>query len=62
MNTKIGKIPLLSVLIYVFSYFHFGVFEIFVSNLFLLFVFSFGEYWYSVLYNSKADSQEEDNE
>ena len=25
MNTKIGKIPLLSVLIYVFSYFHFGV-------------------------------------
>ena len=42
--------------------FHFGVFEIFVSSLFLLVVISFGEYWYSVLYNSEADSQEEDYE
>ena len=42
--------------------FHFGVFEIFVSSLFLLVVLAFGEYWYSVLYNSEADSQEEDNE
>ena len=42
--------------------FHFGVFEIFVSSLFLLVVFAFGEYWYSALYNSEADSQEEDYE
>ena len=38
--------------------FHFGVFEIFVSSLFLLVVSAFGEYWYSALYNSGADSQE----
>ena len=42
--------------------FHFGVFEIFVSSLFLLVVFAFGVCWYSALYNSKADSQEEDYE
>ena len=40
--------------------FHFGVFEIFVSSLFLLVVFAFGEYLLSAHYNSKADSQEED--
>ena len=40
--------------------FHFGVFEIFVSNLFLLVVSAFWERWYSALYNSGADSQEED--
>ena len=43
-------------------YFHFGVFEIFVSSLFLLVVLAFGEYWLSIHYNLKADSQEEDNE
>ena len=42
--------------------FRFGVFEIFVSSLFLLALFAFGEYWYSALYNSEADSQEEDYE
>ena len=38
--------------------FHFGVFEIFVSSLFLLVLFAFWECWYSALYNSEADSQE----
>ena len=38
--------------------FRYGVFEIFVSSLFLLVVFAFGEHWYSALYNSEADSQE----
>ena len=42
--------------------FHFWVFEIFASSLFLLALFAFGEYWYSALYNSEADSQEEDYE
>ena len=42
--------------------FHFGVFQIFVSSLFLLVIFAFGECWYSALYNSEADSQEEDYE
>ena len=42
--------------------FRFGVFEIFVSSLFLLALFAFGEYSYSALYNSEADSQEEDYE
>ena len=37
--------------------FHFGVFEIFVSSLFLLVLFAFWECWYSALYNSEADSQ-----
>ena len=40
--------------------FHFGVFEIFVSSLFLLVLFAFWECRYSALYNSEADSQEED--
>ena len=40
--------------------FHFGVFEIFVSSLFLLVLFAFWECWYSALYNSEADSQEVD--
>ena len=38
--------------------FHFGVFEIFVSSLFLLVLFAFWECCYSALYNSEADSQE----
>ena len=42
--------------------FHFWVFEIFVSSLFLLVVFDFGEYWLSAHYNQSAVSQEEDNE
>ena len=42
--------------------FHFGVFEIFVSSLFLLVLFAFWECWYSALYNSEADSQEEDHD
>ena len=42
--------------------FHFGVFEIFVSSLFLLVIWAFGEYWYSVLYIPKVDSQEEDHD
>lgn len=37
--------------------FHFGVFEIFVSSLFLLVLFAFWECWYSALYNSEADSE-----
>ena len=40
----------------------FGVFEIFVSSLFLLVVLAFRECWLSAVYNHKADSQEEDNE
>ena len=43
-------------------YLHFGVLENYVSSLFLLVVFAFVEYWYTVLYNSEADSQEEDYE
>lgn len=42
--------------------FHFWVFEIFVSSLFLLVLFAFWECWYSALYNSEADSQEEDHD
>ena len=42
--------------------FHFGVFEIFVSSLFLLVLFAFWECWYSALYNSEADSQKEDHD
>ena len=38
--------------------FHFRVFEIFVSSLFLLMFLDFCTYWLSVLYNLKADSQE----
>ena len=38
--------------------FHFRVFEIFVSSLFLLVFLDFCTYWLSVLYNLKADSQE----
>ena len=39
--------------------FHFGFFEIFVSSLFLMVFLDFCTYWLSVLYNLKADSQEE---
>lgn len=42
--------------------FHFGVFEIFVSSLFLLVLFAFWECWYSALYNSEADSEKEDHD
>ena len=42
--------------------FHFGVFEIFVSSLFLLVLFAFWECWYSALYNSEADSEEENHD
>ena len=42
--------------------FHFGFFEIFVSSLFLLVFLDFCKYWLSVLYNSKADYQEEDHD
>ena len=42
--------------------FHFGVFEIFVSSLFLLVLFAFWECWYSALYNSEADSKQFNNE
>ena len=42
--------------------FHFGVFEIFVSSLFLLAFFGFSKYWLSAPYKLSADSQEEDYE
>lgn len=35
MNVKIGKIPLFSMLIFVFPYFHFGFLDFVVSILFL---------------------------
>ena len=52
------KFSVFFVLRYVSRCFHFGVFEIFVSSLFLLVVLSFGEYGLSAVYIPKADSQE----
>ena len=62
MNTKIGKLSLFSVLIFVFSCFHFGVSWFVVPNLFLLAFFGFRKYWLSAPYKLSADSQEEDYE
>ena len=56
------KFPLFSMLRYVKQMFYLRVFEIFVSSLFLLVVFAFGECWLSAHYNQSAVSQEEDHD